>query len=453
LRALICAAAFFYFNTQNYSADLPQGYTRFCARCGLKDIDSFVSQSEQFVVHGGLIRGAAPRLSGTNATRFIQAEPQLVALMGERVARAIAHELRLKSRWADTVHVTVFDLAPAGQSIGLISHLYADGFDYKMSVPGHVEGTQLLKGLLQALLLEFTNRGHRRSGELPNWLVEGMVRQIQTTVVPTYVVNRKPITIEKTGYDRLGATRDYFQTNALMTLHDLSFADLTRVTSEQREQFEASSHLLVHELLRLPGGPALMAQFLQTLPTTHNWQTAFYSVYKQHFDGPLAFEKWWMLSWVHFKNGQERDYWPVEVALDRLESVLFTAMEVRTNATSVPVHREATLQEFIERADFATQKEILSQKVQQMFFMSLSVPNQALPLWEGYHRALETYLYRRDNDTQPTLKIDPEKRLQTLIKDTLQTLDQLDSARNELKAGRTPVLPKQVRDTNRQASR
>lgn len=404
-------------------------------------------------MHGGLIRGAAPRLTGTNANRFIQAEPQLVALMGERLSRALGQELQLQSRRADRLHVTVFDLAPAGQPIGLITQVHSDGFAYKMSVPAHVEGSKLLKGLLQALLLGIANQGHGRSAELPNWIVEGMLRQIQTTVVPTYVVNRKPITIERTGYDRLGATRAYLQTNAPMTLHDLSFADLTRVNPEQREQFEASSHLLLHELLRLRGGPALMARFLQTLPTTLNWQTAFYSVYRQHFDGPLAFEKWWMLSWLNFKNGHQREEWPMEVALDRLESVLLTAMEIRTNATSIPMQREATVQEFITVADFQTQKEILSQKTQQMFFMSLNVPDKAHPLWEAYHRALETYLQRRGNDTQPTLKIDPEQRLQALIKDILQTLDQLDSARLELKAGGTPVLPKQPREPNRQASR
>src|SRR5688572_8972367 len=48
-RALICSFALFFSTLQNFSADLPQGYTRFCARCGLKDVDTFVSQSEQFV--------------------------------------------------------------------------------------------------------------------------------------------------------------------------------------------------------------------------------------------------------------------------------------------------------------------------------------------------------------------------------------------------------------------
>jgi hypothetical protein len=434
------------------AAETPATFTRVCSSCGLRDIETFVSQSGQFVVHGSAVRGFVPRATGTNAAKFITAEPQMVALMGERVSRALAQELNVPQRYWDKIHVTVFNFARPGQLIGLITEIYTDGFLYRMTMPSQVEGNQLMKGLLQALLQEFSNRGHRRAGELPNWVVEGMLRQIQTGVMPTYVVNRKPMTIEVSGYDRLGATRDYLKTNAPMTLQDLSFADLTRVTPEQREQFEASSHLLVHQLLRLKGGAQLMAQFLRTLPTTLNWQTAFYAVYKDHFAGPLEFEKWWMLNWVQFRNSQEREMWSMELTLDRLESVLLTAMEVRLDANSLPHYREATLQEFLQLADFATQKAILSQKIQQMYLMSLSVPTQAMPLWNRYAKVLEEYLQKRGNDTQPTLKREPEQRLQALLRGTLKTLDELDVARAELNAGRTPVIPTGS-DVNQQARR
>lgn len=375
----------------------------------------------------------------------------MVALMGERVSRALAQELQQPAAFQDKIHVTVFDWAQPGQLIGLLTQIHTDGFQYKLTVPRHVEGNKLLKGLLQVVLLEYANRSTRRSAELPNWLVEGMLRQIQTTVVPTYVVNRKPMTIETSGYDRLGATRNYLQTNTPMTLQELSFTDLTKVTAEQREQFEASSHLLVHQLLRLKGGPALFASFLKTLPHTFNWQTAFYSVYKQHFAGPLEFEKWWMLNWVEFKNGRGQEGWPLAVTLDRLETVLLTAMEVRSEAGSIPVHREASLQEFLQLADFATQKELLGQKLQQMFFMSLSVPREALPLWMAYQRTIENYLQKRGvSDSQFLLKNYTEQRMQDLVKAAVQTLNELDAARAELKAGRVPVIS---RDLTRQASR
>lgn len=438
------------------AADAPAGYTRFCATCGLKDVKTFVSQSGQFVVHGGVAPGFVPRRTGTNAAEFITAEPQLVAMMGERVARAIAQDLRLPGRPADKVHAAVFDLAPPGQAIGLLTQVHTDGFQYKLAIPGQVEGQKLMKALLQVLLLEYANWGHRRSAELPTWLVEGMLRQIQTGVVPTYVVNRKPITVEKSGYDRLGETRNYLQTNAPLTLQDLSFANLSRVSSDEIAKFEASAHLLVHELMRLKGGPHLMARFLRTLPSTLNWQTAFYSVYKEHFDGPLAFEKWWLMNWLRFRNGEERETWPVEMTLERLESVIYTTMEMRSSTNSIPQYRDAPLQELLQLADFATQKEILGQKVQHLYLMSVNVPAEASELWMGYHRALDNYMQKRSNDTQPTLKTDPEQKLQTLLRTTLKRLDELDAARAELKVGRPAVIQNEAVDsggTNRQARR
>ena len=285
------------------------------------------------------------------------------------------------------------------------------------------------------------------TGEMPNWMVEGMVRQLQTRVVPAYVVNRQPITIETAGYDRLGATRGYLQTNAPMTLQELSFADLTRVTPEQREQFKASAHLLVHQLLKLKDGPQLMARFLQTLPQTLNWQTAFYAAYRQHFAGPLDFEKWWMLNWVEFRNSQEKELWTLDSAVERLESVLQTPMEMRMDANSVPRLREASLQEFLQLADHATQKEILTQKVQQLFFLSMNAPPAVSQVWGAYQRTIENYVQRRGNEEQPTL------RMQALVRETISTLNELDVARAELKAGRVPVLSQALRDLTRQARR
>jgi hypothetical protein len=413
----------------------------------MRDVETFISQSGQFVVHGPAVKGFVPRALGTNASAFITAEPQLVALMADRVSRALTAELKLSGSYADKVHVVVFNVFQPGQVVGLVTQVHTDGFLYKLSVPAQIEGQVLLKGLMQVLLMEHAHRGKKRTGEMPNWMVEGMVRQLQTRVVPTYVVNRKPMTIETAGYDRLGATRGYLKTNAPMTLQELSFADLTRVSPEQREQFEASSHLLVHQLLKLKDGPQLMAGFLQTLPQTLNWQTAFYSAYKGHFAGPLDFEKWWMLNWVEFRNSQERELWTLESAVDRLEAVLKTPMEVRMDANSVPQLREATLQELLNLADHATQKEILTQKVQQMFFLSMNVPPAANQLWGAYQRTIENYVQRRGNENQPTL------RMQALIRETINALDQLDSARMELKAGRVPVLPEEFQNLTRQARR
>ena len=98
---------------------------------------------------------------------------------------------------------------------------------------------------------------------------------------------------------------------------------------------------------------------------------------------------------------------------------------------------------------------INGQKLQHLFFMSLNVPPAVLPVWSAYEQTIDSYLQKRiGNDLQPSLKSDPEQRLQALINSTLKTLDQLDQARVDLMEGRPPLLPREfIRPPNRQASR
>lgn len=438
------------------AAEPPATYTRFCATCGLRDIETFSSQSGQFIVHGSSLRRLTPPPPATNDLAFVELEPQLLAVTAERTRLAFLHELGLQDTFRDKVHIAVLTLAPPGQSIGIISQIHTDGFVYKIGMPPRVQGIQIVKSLVQTLLLEFGNRGARRCAELPAWLVEGMTRQLHTRVAPASVFNSAPLTIERAGYDRLGDSKTYLKTNTPLTIQDLSFANLARASAEELQQFEASAHLLVHQLLRVPNGPQLMARFIQSLPHNLNWQTALFQVYKDQFDSPLTFEKWWMLNWIEFKGREERELWTVSLALDRLQSILVTPMEIRSDTNSLPHHQEATLQTFIQLAEFSVQKDLLGQKLQHMFFMSLNVPTEVLPVWSAYQQALESYLHKRgSNDLQPGLKSDPEQRMQALIKSTLKVLDELDLARAELREGRIPVLPKEFNRPpgNRQASR
>ena len=260
-------------------------FTRFCGTCGFSGIESFSSQSGQFVVHSSSVPFRPIPL--TNNPAIIQLEPQLVIVAAERAREAVYQELRIPNAARDKVHISVLDRAPLGQPVAVVATIHSDGFVYKVGVPIQIDGFQFAKGLMHVVLLEHANRGSRRCAELPFWLIEGMTRQTITAVQPTYILNRNPVTIERQGYDRLAITRSFLLTNTPLSIQELSFPKLASATDEERKRFEASSHLLVHRLLALADGPALMARFVQTLPHAHNWQTALFSVYKKHFDGPL----------------------------------------------------------------------------------------------------------------------------------------------------------------------
>jgi hypothetical protein len=349
------------------------------------------------------------------------------------------------------VHVVVLPRSRPEQPIQVVSHVYNDGFQYQVGMPGFLESSRMIKGFVQVVLQEFANRGSHRNAELPTWLVEGMNRQLRSTLAATPVLEQKPLNSAgaflarpqvKIGFDRLGSTRVFFLTNSPLTIQDLSFSNLPALSDLERKRYESSAHFLVYELLQLRGGPLLMAAFIQSLPHALNWQTAFFSVYRQFFHTPLDLEKWWMLRCVEVQNRKGHQLWNTATSLDRFGALLRTPTEFRASTNSIPERREATLQQVLAQFDFGVQKDILAQKLQQIFFISVNLSPEVTPLASAYEQAIEGYLEKRAlNDYQPTLKSDPEQRLELLVKSTSKALDQLDQAREDIRAGRTPKLP------------
>jgi hypothetical protein len=423
-------------------ADQPvASYTRFCATCGIWGADTIVSQSGQFIVHrsGG---PSFPPLVRVGDPPLIECEPQLVAVTAERTKRAFLEEIGVPDTFRDKIHVVLLNRARPEQPIELVSHIHSDGFQYQIGLPLYLESSRLIKAVVQGILQEYSNRGAARSAELPTWLVEGMLRQLLSSVVPAPVVNRKPLTVERIGYDRLGATRGFLQTNVPLTIQELSFNNLGALSSIEQQRYESSAHLLVSELFRLRGGPALMGRFLQSLPQALNWQTAFHKVYQRYFRTPLDLEKWWMLSSLEVRNRQAREIWATPVSLERLEWLLRTPIEFRVSTNVIPQKRDATLQEVLASTDFGVQKELLGQKLQQIFFLSANLSPEVLPLATAYEQAIDNYVQKRAlNEYQPSLKADPEQRVQLLLKSTAKIFDELDQAREDIRAGRTVNLP------------
>ncbi|HEV8544105.1 MAG TPA: hypothetical protein VGR78_17070 [Verrucomicrobiae bacterium] len=417
-------------------------YTHFCVTCGVWGVDTFESESGQFIVHGNT--GVKfPPVTFNADTPLLELQPQLVAVTAERVKRVLYQELSLGDSHRDKVHVILFDSARPDQPIGVISRMNTDGFVYQVGLPTFIDRDRLVKALVHALLLEIANHGSHRCAELPPWLVDGFSRQVLSSVTPALVANKEPLTFEIRGYDRLGASRPFLHTNTPMSVRELSFATAVPASKLERQRLEASAHLLVFDLLRVRAGRELMVRFLEDLPKTYNWQTALFSAYRAYFQTPLEFEKWWTLNCLDARNHDKREIWPVPLSLQRLDTVLLTPMELRLRTNSIPQRPEATLQEIIYSTDFGVQKEIFARKLEELFFLSINLAPQVRPLATAYGTAINSYLQKRTTgEYQPGLKVDPEQRLQTLIKETITTFDNLDRAREDLRAGRTPKVVK-----------
>jgi hypothetical protein len=297
----------------------------------------------------------------------------------------------------------------------------------------------LVRALVGVVMLEIANRNASRGAELPRWLLEGMSQEITASPLPTYVLDKKVIDREIRGMDPLSSARHFLRTNSCLSFGELSFPKLDWNNSEQARQFQSSAHLLVHELLKIPNGSALMAQFLRSLPTALNWQTVFFQVYRAHFSRALDVEKWWALVWLDFKNRDAHEVWPLDLSAQKLRSALLTSIETRGFTNSLPRREEVLLSQLLQHAPFPIQKEVLNQKLQQLFFMSFSLAPHAAAVAAAYRATIHDYLEKRAaSESQPGLKIDPENRNQVLAREASRIFAALDAQLQQFEAMHTP---------------
>jgi hypothetical protein len=386
------------------------------------------SHSGQFLVAGA----AAPltmydRVQQTNRSRLIHLDSHFLAVSAERVKSTFLNELNLPDQYLGQIHLRILERAPPTQPVAIISTMYADGWQFEVGLPGRIEEEMLLKGITQALLLEFSNRRVRRSAELPTWVVEGFTQEIANSPMPTFLFERKSISLEIRGGDELGKAREWLQTHPCLTIAELSFANLARAGDEDKRVYQSCAQLLTHELLELPNGPRLFSQFLSSLPYHWNWQTAFLKVYEDHFKSMLDFEKWWALTWIDFRGRKDSQTWSTALSLDKLRTLLSSSMETRVSNDSLPVRQDVSMQTLITKTDFNLQEQVILQKLKQLFFLKFNLSPDARGLAARYEETLKSYLDKRiTSGYQPGLKQDDNARDHALVRELLKDLDALD---------------------------
>lgn len=406
---------------------------------GFQRPEYITSHSGQFLVHGSGPVTPLAVITDTNQPVTIDIEPQFLAVAAERIKRAVMNELNLPDGFKDKIHLILMDRASSDTPIGLVTTMFTDGWRYEMLLPARIESAKLVRGLVQVILLELANRNANRGAEIPLWLLEGMSQEILSSPLPTYVLDRKVIDRELRGMDSLGAARMFLKTNSCLSFGELSFPQFNWKNREQTRQFQSSAQLLTHELLKFPNGHALMAQFIRSLPAALNWQTVFLQVYRSHFRRLLDVEKWWALVWIDFKAHEAHEVWPLDVSAQRLRSAVLTSIEVRAFTNSLPRREDVPLGFLLENAPFSTQKEVLHQKLQELFFMSFSLAPQTAAVAAAYRATIQEYLERRNsNEAQPGLKMDHESRNQVFSKEAARRFAALDAQLLQLESLHIP---------------
>jgi hypothetical protein len=401
------------------------------------------SSSGQFVVAGPPRRSPVLATSGEGALPqgWAELEPSTLVLTCERVRRGLYWELQIPDTWLGKVYVVIDPSIPNNQAPTIGARYFTDGWQYRMEVPGWIDSSRLVRGLIQVLLLEFANRGAtERSAEIPLWLLEGTTQHLLHSSLADLVIRppdprSAPVPVRslmREGYrpDPLGEARERLQAHAALSFTRMAEITATDLGEETWKTFRASAQVFLAHLLQMPGARQSLIAMLQQLPLYLNWQMAFLEAFAPTFPRMIDVEKWWSVVLVQFTGLDPLNAWPLGVALDKLDELLHPPVLTPSGSNELPRRHKASLQEIIERWDFLRQRVVLQGVIHQLAAVRLQMPPEAVTIADAYRRELGDYLERRGRLGAPrSLSGSPQTSADKIVSEIKAALDRLDQQR------------------------
>lgn len=416
------------------------------------DIITLRSTSGQFIVSG--LRPVAPSAAGNPVSTnilLLELAPAPLMVSCERVKQALLQELGARDAWRSPIQVAINPVMTNNQSPVIGARPQRDGWQYRVEVPTRISDARLVRGLVHVLLLEIANRGAgMRSAEIPLWLSEGLTQEllrsgpgVLTLMAPQRTVNQVsqfPSGWQGIRPDPLQAVRERLQAHAAFSLSRLGEVQADQLSEETWRTFQACAHLLVHELLRLPDGRWAMQNLLARSSQFLNWQSAFFAAFQAHFPRMLDAEKWWSVVLTHFTGLDPNQAWRPGVAAEKLAEALRPAVLVPGAHPDQTKRSRMTLQELINGWDYPRQRVVLSSAVQQLVLQRVWMPPEYRVLADEYVRTVQEYLRLRDmSPLARTFSRQPFQSAQSLARDAVNQLNQLDERRTALAASVEPT--------------
>ncbi len=410
--------------------------------------DTARSVSGQFVVaflpdHSPYYRHP---LAVTNSA-LLRLDVPWLAVSAERFKLALWRELGVEpdASWSGRVFVNLHQAQKLDESVVIVSQPFLRVWNYRVDMPNIISPNRYARTLSAVILLELANRRvpvNRAPAELPAWLVDGMARQVmeadQAKVIlsgPTKTVDRV-INIKQRGIDPLASAREVLQNSPALTFDQLSWPNNDQMTGNDGGVYLASVQLFLDELLDLKDGPAEMRQFLAELPACQNWQSAFYRAFGDHFQRPLAVEKWWALRVVAFAAHSPGPQWTPIVGCQKLNALLRVPVEVRASSNAMPTRAELSLQQAVRVFESSRRDDILRAKLRDIQLAELRLVSSLAVVAAGYEDALAGFLGEKRNHS---VLLSPHKsvaarRTPADITSLIKKLDALDIHRQKIVA-------------------
>ncbi|MCC6234799.1 MAG: hypothetical protein IT580_19305 [Verrucomicrobiales bacterium] len=394
------------------------------------------SQSGQFVVAGPKPGRARPMESRAVGVTRRELTPQTLAVSCERVKDEILRILELTDQWraadggrAGRILVQIDPHFPTNTPPTVQATPFEQGWHLRVPLPRTLEQELLVRTITHAVLLELASRrSNARVAEIPLWLVEGLTQTILANVPEGIILQPETrLVADLRVAERLASLRDLLARRGALEFHQLSQPDLSRMSHPDWERYSACSHLLVHELMRLPDGGAHLKRWILHLQDHWNWQTGLVESFQPGFRSLLDVEKWWALTIANFTGRTPAQAWPAPFALRKLDEALQPVgilPGVGNQAGRLRV--EAVIADW----DYARQVPVLREVLRQLNFIRLNAPAEVSPLVHRYLDLLEQYLDTRARaGFSPTSRSQPMPSVKLLARDTVARFRSLQEER------------------------
>ncbi len=375
------------------------------------------------------------RDTSTVNSSLVLLDPSFLAVTGENVRGALGRELGLPAGGGGRILIDLHPLRFESERILIHSIRTAEGWSYRLEMPDEVEAGRLLRALVEVLLMEFANRqAGDRPAELPPWLAPGLTAHLKSDALAALLLApNRPVAANRTLGDPLEAIRLRLQGRPLLSVDEMNWPGPDQFEGARAEQYEASAHLFVRDLLRLRQGGECLRQTLTLLPGHLNWQTSFLAGFRPHFERLLDVEKWWSLAQIGFLGRDPEQTLSREESLKQLDETLYTPVQVRLSEGELPHESQVSLQTVLTEWPDKDLLPLLRAKVTRLAAASRRFSPETALVAEGYRAALERHLQARERTSTAAPPWSPfPLQGRALIEDTLRSLKAWDRKREQL---------------------
>ena len=366
------------------------------------------SASGQFVVFGATSTDLAAGMKGfSGGADFISLQPALLVVSCERIKQKLWAELGATAPWRGKIYFNLYPARSADEWVRILTEASPGGWNYRVALPDTLQRDRFVRAIADVLLLEIANRSAgTHPAELPPWLGDGFCGELRAAneaelLLPPPTLNVhglsiSPQVVNARWSNPLEQAKKGLGARPALTFEQLNWPAEGQLGGEAGESYRWSAQLFVNSLLRLADGPACLRTMLAELPSYYNWQVAFLHAFRFHFQNSLAVEKWWALQVVQFTGHDLSQTWPAEESWRKLDEIIRSQVDVRTEKSELPLHTEVRLQTIIREWDRARQGQILRRKLAELDALRLRTAPVMVSLVDDYRGVIQTYLQKQN---------------------------------------------------------